>query len=343
MPRRRDLLLIASLASLTLPSPAGAAGAVSAVLSDAPGETPRPEGRELGGHVFMPALGLVMPFATTSFGTYLLLGAGTTQGSITVQLPGTPPPPPQTFNGTVTYAAIGGALGYELEVLRGVSARVKLSETLYSGTTGAAAAVVGTNARIGLGVGLTAGITLGDSARVAAVFDASYAPRMGLLLGPAVKSAYESCSAGASDCQFDFGQLFEQENVLQLEPGVAASWAPLRSIGVTGNLTWAHASIDTKSSGTLNQDGVSVGAAVDFDFKAVSSVPVGLQVTWNSLIPISGGADSRFTDLGGGLFYTGRKDLSLGLQVINRRFRVDPAVDVSWSTFLATIGLRYYW
>jgi hypothetical protein len=88
---------------------------------------------------------------------------------------------------------------------------------------------------------------------------------------------------------------------------------------------------------------VTAGAAVDFDFKAVSSVALGLQVSVNGMFPISGSTASRFTDLGGGIFYTGRKDLSLGLQLIDRRFKVDPEVDVSWKTYIALIGLRYYW
>jgi len=40
---------------------------------------------------------------------------------------------------------------------------------------------------------------------------------------------------------------------------------------------------------------------------------------------------------------TGRENLALGVQAVNRRFRVVPEVDVSWSTFVASIGLRYYW
>jgi hypothetical protein len=87
---------------------------------------------------------------------------------------------------------------------------------------------------------------------------------------------------------------------------------------------------------------MSIGVATDFDFYAISSVPVGLQVSWNSRFPFAGGGDG-FTDLGLGFFYTGRKNLSLGLQVIDRRFRVVPDVDASWTTFIALIGLRYYW
>jgi len=323
--------------------PAAPAVQASPTPPAAPAEAPRPEGRELGGHRFMPALGIVEPFATTSFGTYLMVGAGTTKGSLTLQLPGSPAPPPQTISGTVSYAAVGGVLGYEYEILSGVSARIGLSETLYSGTTGAAAAVVGTNARLGLGLGLTAGLPLGDSVRVAAVFDATYAPRIGLLLGPAIKAAYDSCSTGVANCEFDVSKLFQQQNVLELVPGVAASWAPWRALGLTGNVSYSYASIDVAGSGTTSRSGVDLGAAVDLDLYMLWKVPVGLQVTWSSLIPVSGDAGSRYTDVGGGLFYTGRKDLSVGIQFVDRRFKVTPDVDVSWKTFVSLIGLRYYW
>jgi len=242
----------------------------------------------------------------------------------------------------VKYVAVGGVLTYEYEFLRGVSARIGLTENLYSGTTGTSLAVVGTSVRLGFGLGLTAGLPIGDSLRLAAVFDATSQPKMGVLLGPAIKSAYDSCLTGLSNCTFDFDQLFEQQNIVELQPGVAAAWAPLRSLGLTGNVSYSHSTIDNSNSGTVTQTGLSLGAAVDFDFGAVSRVPVGLQVTWSSLIPISGGGSSRFTDVGGGFFYTGRKDLSLGLQVVDRRFRVSPSTDVSWTTIVAMIGMRYY-
>jgi hypothetical protein len=290
----------------------------------------------------MPVLGMVSPFNTTSFGTFMSMGYGSTTGSLSLQLPGNPLPPPTTFSGTVSYAAIGGILGFEAAFLDHFSARVVLSETLYSGITGTAAAVVGTNARLGGDFGFTASLPIGQSVRLAGIFDVSYAPQMGLLLGPAIKSAFDSCSTGIRDCRFDFSKLFEQKNVLTIEPGVAASWAPLTSLGVTGNLTYAHSSLSNSNSGAVTSDAMSLGVATDFDFHAISSVPVGLQVSWNSRFPFAGGGDG-FTDLGLGFFYTGRKNLSLGLQVIDRRFRVVPDVDASWTTFIALIGLRYYW
>jgi hypothetical protein len=290
----------------------------------------------------MPVLGMASPFTTTSFGTFMLVGYGSTTGSLTLQLPGNPPPAPQTFTGTVSYVAIGSVLSFEAAFLRYFSARIGLSETLYSGVSGAAVAAVGSNARLGGNFGFTGSLPIGQSVRVAGVFDTSFAPAMGVLLGPAIKSAFDSCSEGVANCRFDFGKLFEQRNVLSIEPGVAASWAPLPSLGVTGNLTYVHRSLTNSNSGATTSEAMSLGVAADFDFYLVSIVPVGVQLSWNSRFPFDESVDG-FSDLGAAVFYTGRKNLSLGLQLVDRRFRVVPNVDVSWTTFIALIGLRYYW
>ncbi len=87
---------------------------------------------------------------------------------------------------------------------------------------------------------------------------------------------------------------------------------------------------------------LQLGVAVDLDFKAMSSVPLGLQGQFSWTAP-SGEGLQHVTDLGGGIFYTGRQHLALGVQVIARRFAVTPDVDVTWSTFLADVSMRYYW
>jgi hypothetical protein len=322
------------------PAPAAAAPAAvpAATAATVAAEPPRPEGRELAGHLFMPTLGIRGPFSVTNFGTFLTVGQGSTTASVTLTLPDGSTKP---IGGSVDYVAIGGILSYQYEFVRGVSARLGLSESLYSGTTGTALAVVGTNVRLGLDAGLTAGLTFGDSLRVAAVIDASSAPRMGLKLGAVLEGLARSCQAG--DCVFDLQDLFNQQNVLTLQPGVAAGWAPHKSVGVTANLSYSWSSIAVSNKPTLTTGGVVAGAAVDFDFMGVSKVPVGLQLTWASLFPVSGDTSSQYTDVGGGLFYTGQKDLSLGLQLFVRRFKVVPEVEVSWTTVLSQIGLRYFW
>jgi hypothetical protein len=304
---------------------------------------PPPQGRELGGHLFTPVLGLVGPFATTSFGTFILFGAGSTEATVSLPLPGDPPPPPATIHGSIDYGAIGGVLGFEYQFVPGFSARTALTETLYTGLSGAAAAAVGTNMRLGGGLGFTGGFPIGRSVRVAGVLDMRYVPRIGLVLGPAFRNLYETCSTGVLDCRFNFGDLIQDRNAFELEPGVAAAWAPMRALGVTGNLSYSFASVGgSQESGAVG--GIAVGAAVDYDFMAISPVPIALQASFTTLIPVTGhDVTWGYSDFGGAIFYTGRKELSVGLQVVDRRFRVAPDVDVSWFNIIALVGLRYYW
>jgi hypothetical protein len=316
---RPSLIAVAAICTIAQPRRAFSAEAEAehrapSVLAP-PADPPRPEprielsraeGRELAGHVFMPTVGVVGPFATTNFGSFMLLGAGSTEGSLTLQLPGSPLPPPQTFRGSVTYAAVGGLLGFEYAFVPGVSARVGISQAIYSGTTGASAAVVGSNVRIGGSAGFTAGIPIGQSVRVAAVFDATYAPRLGLVLGPAIESTFAQCSQGVANCRFDLDSLFQHRNVLTLQPGIAASWAPGRALGMTFNVSYVHTSIAISNQDAVREGGISPGVAVDFDFRAISKVPVGLQLIWSSLFPFSDNViTTGYTDVGAGIFYTG--------------------------------------
>jgi hypothetical protein len=98
-----------------------------------------------------------------------------------------------------------------------------------------------------------------------------------------------------------------------------------------------------RGSDTFTGSAVRLAAAADFDFLALSDVPVGLQLAFSWTALFEGTVLQHVTDLGGGIFYTGSQHLALGLQLVSRRFAVQPTVDVSWSTFLSTIGLRYYW
>jgi hypothetical protein len=147
-----------------------------------------------------------------------------------------------------------------------------------------------------------------------------------------------------ANCQFNFDELFQQRNALTIQPGLAAAWAAAKPLGFTFNASYVYTSFTLSNQPTVNQGGVSLGAAVEFDFMDVSHVPIGLQLNWASLFAFSDdNGNLGYTDLGGGIFYTGRKELSLGIQVADRRFRVAPDVDVSWNNVVGFIGLRYYW
>ena len=78
-----------------------------------------------------------------------------------------------------------------------------------------------------------------------------------------------------------------------------------------------------------------VVGAVDYDFFAISPVPVALQVSLATLVPVAGHDVSYgYSDLGGAIFYTGRKGLRSALP--SRPWRRRELDHV-----LAPIGLRY--
>ncbi len=297
-----------------------------------PSEQEGPRGRELNGHVFMPAAGVPGALVTTSFMSGLIAGYGNTHATWDIG--------DRQLSGTFDYAGVGAVLGYEYAFTDNLSARVEASELIYSGITGRSAVVVGSRIQGGAGAGLTYSLPLGDSLRAGVRFDAQYTPNAGLTIGSAIKSVIDSCN-GPEGCNLDSAHAFELKNVLTLQPALAANWAPTPALGLTGNVAFIYA--DQKLNGeTFTGRAVSLGAAVDFDFGAISRVPLGLQMQFSWTAP-SGEGLQHVTDLGGGIFYTGRKHLALGVQVVDRRFAVSPDVDVTWSTYLTTIGMRYYW
>jgi hypothetical protein len=303
--------------------------------ADAPSEMPAPTtayGRALNGHVFMPAADVPWPFTITSLSSNLVLGYGETTGHFQVG--------DETFDGTLSYAGIGGNLAYEYAFLGHFSARALINQIVYSGINGKSALAVGTQVRLGFGAGLTASLPLGDTARVGLLFDFNSNPTLGLNVATGLSAFANTCSQ-PSGCHVDLSSIFIASNVLTVQPALAASWAPFRTLGLTANVAYQHFS----SGGTneVNGDAMYLAAAADFDFGAMSSVPVGLQLQFSWTAPVNGTGVQHVTDLGGGIFYTGRKDLSAGFQLISRRFAVAPEVEVSWSTFITTAGLRYFW
>ena len=297
---------------------------------------PSPHGRILNGHAFMPALDVPGALVTTSFVSGLLIAAGETSGTFTT-------PKGQTLSGNFDYAGIGAVVGYEYAFLNYFSVRIALTELLFSGTSGKSAVVIGTGLQGGAGLGATASLPVGDTLRLGILFDVSATPKFGLTIGNGLKGLIETCQGSAGQaCDIHAGDFFQNNNVISIQPALAANWAPIPALGVTANGSYIDAR-QHLSGETFYGQALQLGAALDWDFGAISSVPIGLQVQFSWIAPISGSGLQHVSDIGGGIFYTGRKNLALGVQVIDRRFAVTPDVDVSWKTFLVDIGMRYYW
>ena len=325
---------IAALTVASAAQPQESATAAPAPAESAPREEARPPfGRILNGHVFMPSAAVPNALVTTSFASYLVAGFGSTTGSFQVGS--------QNFSGTYDFAGAGSVLGYEHAFGPYFSARLSINEIIYSGIDGKSATAVGTKVQFGGLLGVTASLPVGDSLRVALLLDAGSVPSLGLTVGTGIQNIVNSCGQ-PSGCDVDTSQLFGTTQVQTVQPAVAATWAPMRALGITGNVAYAHLS-QKQHDTTFDADTVSLGVSTDYDFGAVSSVPLGLMLQFDWTAPVSGSGVQHVTDLGGGIFYTGREHLAVGLQLIARRFAVEQNLNVSWQTYITTIGLRYYW
>ena len=220
------------------------------------------------------------------------------------------------------------------------SARFQLADVIYSGIDGPSAIVVGTSLQVAASLGATASLPIGDTLRVGVLLDVGNTPGLGLTIGNGLQTIISDCQQG--NCQASEGSIFSPHRARTVQPALAANWAPWRRLGPTANASYVSVTQD-RSGETFTGEAVSLAGAADFDFLAMSKVPVGLQLAFSWTAPVGGSVLQHVTDLGGGIFYTGSQHLALGLQLVSRRFAVQPTVDVSWSTFLSTIGLRYYW
>jgi hypothetical protein len=325
----------ARAADTTMSAPPGGAAQVGSPPGVAGEFVPTPQGRILNGHVFMPSADVPGALVTTSFATYLVLGLGSTTANLTIGN--------RTFSGDVTYAGVGAVLGFEYAFLKYFSARLAIDDIIYSGTNGNSVFAVGSQLRVGFTGGVTASLPVGDSMRLAVLLDASSRPGLALTLGAGIKNIVNNCQGQpVTSCNIETGTIFSTQNSTSIQPALAMSWAPMRPLGVTANVAYIHVSQD-QNVGSVTGDAMSLGLASDFDFKAISTVPIGLMLQFSWTAPISGTALQHVTDLGGGIFYTGRQNLALGFQLVNRRFAVEPSVTVNWNTWISTIGLRYYW
>jgi hypothetical protein len=294
-------------------------------------DTP-PAGRVLNGHVFIPSAVVPGALTTTSFVTYLEIAYGKTTASQQIG--------DQLYSGSFDYAGVGAVVGFEFAFLKYFSARLTINEFVYSGINGESALVIGTSLATSFGLGVTASLPIGDSLKLGLLVDAGVGPALALTIGSGINTIIKSCQQG--NCSAGQGNIFGSRNAHTVQPALAMNWAPWRPFGITANVSYSFVS-QNLNSGSFSGQAIGLGVAFDFDFKAISDVPIGLQAVFSWSAPISGTILDHVSDLGGGIFYTGRPHLALGLQIVARRFKVQPGVDVSWSTYIATIGARYYW
>ena len=287
---------------------------------------------ELDGHVFAPSLLVDTPFRETTFQLGLLYGVGKATGP-NYEVSGGQ----VVQNGTASYtfADLAQTFRYEYRFADWLSAGLVVLTNAYTGIDGPSVVSIGASVSVGAGLRAKAGYRFGP-VETALVFEASSQPQYGVLVVAALARAIQ-------DGVIDAGSALQSTRTLTYSPTLAASWAPSPAFGLTANAGYLHRTLRTSGTTIADKDGVQLAIAGDFDFAKISSVPIGLLAAYRLTAPL--GSDNlaleRVDDISGGIFYTGIRELSIGLEVGWRAFEIRPPLDSSG--VLAQLGVQYYW
>ena len=282
---------------------------------------------EMDGHMFAPSLLVDTPFRTTTFKLGILYGFGHATG------------PQYDASGNVvgqadyTFAAFAQVFRYEYRFLEWLSAGLSFLTSLYSGIDGPSIVSIGANIGIGLGARVKAGHRFGP-VQTAFIVDASTTPEYGILVAAPILKAIQ-------DHVIDASSALQSTHSLTVSPLLAASWAPWPALGLTANAGYVFRSLRLSGTNIADQNGIVLAVLGDVDFKKISSVPIGLNAGYKLTTPLGSGGVTRIDDISGGIFYTGRRELGLGLEMGWRSFSIRPPIDSQG--VLIQLELQYYW
>jgi len=298
---------------------AGAAVSVAVVMttglwsSAAAQETERPFRRQLGGHVFLPSAIVKDPFVTTFFRT--TTGAGAALGldvpiySLNDSLLG-------TVSGDLAFATLG--FEYQQALGRWLALRASVSGVARLSTSVQALFAEGITAVWGGSLGATARLVQSERWILSATADYStnnvtkVTPlEFAQSLAQFVKDVIEG--GGELPDTFPETNLLTEGTAPELRAGLRAGFAPKAWLGFTGLLEtgWTDP-FDERDRGL-----VAAGGTAGLDFGAMGKIPLGVlgsvSGSWNG----GRGSDvsTGATLWGLGLFYTGRREFSVGVEM----------------------------
>ncbi len=334
------LLLATTSASAQEAKPA--APPAPAASASAPVPVPQPAepkmARELNGHAFLPSHIVDNPFSDSSFGITFGLGSGEAWAPT---LQWTPPDPP-ALGPSKWYGYTGLGIGVvgSYRILEYLSVRALLVTTAYLGTGNGAVLTVGTAARVTAGAGVKGSLPVGDNFRFAATFDITYGPVYSVLIAQGLRDTIQQCIANPQTCNIDQGSFMQQQSTVTYVGGLVGSWAPWRFLGVTANVQFLFPTKTGRAS--YSQNGIALGAVADFDLKPlVSFLPIGLNAAYSITSPMGSNGVTTLQEYGGGLYYTGRKDLALGFELDWKIGRLESQLASQVTT--GWLNFKYYW
>jgi hypothetical protein len=317
---RRALAVLAIVLASSLPTAARAADEAAA-----------PDRYALAGHHFLVSHLVDDPFSVTSFGMSFAVGAGQALGpSLDFATS-----PPTIVPGSKWYSYAGLVQQFDLTVriLENLSLRAGLFAGLRQGAGNGSALVVGTSLRVaGMG-GVKGSVTVAPGVRLSLSGEIGYGPHLNFLL---LQGLRESLATGS----LDWTNLFENRNSTTASLTGAAAWAIKPWLGLVVNAAYLHSK--NEAVGASSQDGFSGAGSLELDaLPLVDWLPIGANVAYRQTG--SNGASGLATQqyVGGGVYYTGRPHLALGVEVEHQQGKLD--TELKSKQTLGWVNFKYFW
>lgn len=190
-----------------------------------------------------------------------------------------------------------------------------------AGASGGARAGTSPEAILAEGLSSIYGYELGGSAKIVqkrnwqltGTLDLRSNTLYGVSPGAWVRSVIDQIQDGDSFSSTDTDSLLSSGSNLRALAGLRAAWTPTPCLGIS--IFFESGLGERFEEGDKNLAVVNTGAAVDFDLNPLNGVPLGfvLSTRYESLSERGDDLGGHVQTLGLGIFYTGRRDFSVGL------------------------------
>jgi len=291
------------------------------------GDDTREQSRSLNEHFFIPSLSIADPFVPTEFSLITGSGAAWATG------PGFDMQGNRVGRDSYVAAAMAQTAAFQAQILDWWAIRLEGTGGLYGGFNGKSALALGATVPLDVIPGTTVSWKLCKWLRVGGTFDFDW--QYALVIDP-LNGVQRSLAAG----KVDFSSIRQRTTTMLVIPGVTAAFAPHAALGFVAALQYLWLRRDDDTS-TTDVNNIVFGIDGQLDVKPlVHRVPLALLAGYRVQAPL-GSSEPLSQDFEGGLYYSGKRTLVLGLVTRVRWFQIRPGFDTT--ALIGNVVLRFYW
>jgi hypothetical protein len=280
--------------------------------------------RILGKHAFIPSDVVSDPFTGTYFSFSTGIGIGSMDLAVDVPLEGDMTIPADLYKMVV----LGEKLDLQLSILDWLAIRGGLEGLVLSGADLGSALNMGAVVNYNWGAGAVVRVFRSEKLQLSASFD--FVQDNSLEIKPAT---FLDSSITQGNIATD--KLLTKVKGFGFKGGAQAAFAINDSFGI-----WANAEFQHLRKDDLGDNAIIAGSGLSLDLYPSVSVPLGLIGYYQMEQGFEEG-DKPEHQFGGGLFITGRENLSLGLEAAVQMSEQNDIMKTF--ALIAAFKMRYYW